>query len=43
VHDRIAARNGATQRVHLQQITENGFSGQPSEIFKLAGGADKDA
>jgi hypothetical protein len=43
MHDRIAARNSAAKRLNLQQITQNGFSGQPGEIFELAGGADKDA
>jgi hypothetical protein len=43
MHHRITTRNGAAERIHLQQIAEDRFSGQPGEIFELAGGADQDA
>jgi hypothetical protein len=43
MHDRIAAGNGCAQCFDLQQVTGNGFSWEPGEIFEVAGGTDKDA
>jgi hypothetical protein len=42
MHHSIAPGNGAAERVHPQQITNDGFGGESGEIFELAGGADED-
>jgi hypothetical protein len=43
MHDRITAGNGTAQRVHVQQVADDGFGWEAGEIFEFAGRTDEDA